>query len=119
MWAFGVILASCIFKRRILGSMNVPQLVQVAKLLGTSKLYRFMMKVVINFDPESIIGTRDLPVKPWQSFVNDDNRDFATEDAINLIDKLLVYDHDKRLTAQQAMEHPFFHPVSTSYELTI
>nr|CDS32482.1 kc2a neucr casein kinase II alpha chain [Hymenolepis microstoma] len=117
MWAFGVILASCIFKKRMLGSLNVPQLKQVATLLGTSKLYRFMMRVVITIDPASIIGTTDLPVTPWQSFVNDKNKEFATEDAIDLIDKLLVYDHNRRLNVKKAMEHPFFHPVSTSHVL--
>ncbi|VDN95972.1 unnamed protein product [Rodentolepis nana] len=115
MWAFGVALSSCIFKRRMLGSLTEPQLTQVAKLLGTSNLYGFMMKVVIHVDPELIIGTTDLPVTPWQSFVNEDNKDFATEDAIDLIDKLLVYDPNKRLNVKQAMEHPFFHPISTSH----
>jgi serine/threonine protein kinase len=31
-----------------------------------------------------------------------------SRDGLDLLDRLLVYDHEKRLTAQQAMQHPFF-----------
>lgn len=31
-----------------------------------------------------------------------------SRDGLNLIDKLLVYDHVERLTAKEAMMHPFF-----------
>ncbi len=31
-----------------------------------------------------------------------------SRDGLNLIDKLLVYDHEERLTAKEAMMHPFF-----------
>ena len=34
-------------------------------------------------------------------------REKDTDDAIDLIDKLLVYDHAERLTAREALNHPF------------
>jgi casein kinase II subunit alpha len=33
------------------------------------------------------------------------------QDSIDLLNKLLVYDHSRRYTARQALDHPFFDPV--------
>ena len=41
-------------------------------------------------------------------FVNERNEDRALPDALDLIDKLLRFDHQQRLTSREAMEHPFF-----------
>lgn len=32
----------------------------------------------------------------------------VSPEALDLLDKLLRYDHQQRLTAQEAMEHPYF-----------
>jgi len=32
-------------------------------------------------------------------------------EAIDFLDKLLQYDHQARLTAREAMNHPYFYPV--------
>jgi serine/threonine protein kinase len=34
-----------------------------------------------------------------------------SREGIDLLDQLLVYDHEKRLTAREAMMHPFFDDV--------
>jgi casein kinase II subunit alpha len=51
------------------------------------------------------------PRKPWQNFVNQDNERYISNEAIDFLDKLLVYDHQKRLTPTEAMKHPYFMPV--------
>jgi casein kinase II subunit alpha len=35
----------------------------------------------------------------------------VTPEAIDFLDKLLRYDHADRLTAKEAMDHPYFAPV--------
>lgn len=32
-------------------------------------------------------------------------------EAIDFLDKLLRYDHNTRLTAREAMDHPYFYPI--------
>jgi len=32
-------------------------------------------------------------------------------EAIDYLDKLLRYDHNTRLTAREAMDHPYFYPI--------
>ena len=34
-----------------------------------------------------------------------------SDEAIDFLDKLLRYDHQERLTAQEAQNHPYFDPV--------
>jgi len=46
--------------------------------------------------------------KPFEKLVDHKNEKFATEQARDLVSKLLVYIPDKRLTAKEALNHPFF-----------
>ena len=46
--------------------------------------------------------------KRWERFVHPDNQHLVSNEAIDFLDKLLKYDHAARLTAQEAMEHPYF-----------
>lgn len=36
------------------------------------------------------------------------NEAYATNEAIDLVSRLLLIDHAKRLTAREAMTHPYF-----------
>ena len=44
----------------------------------------------------------------WTRFVTTDNRPNASHEALDLLDKLLRYDHGERLTAAEALSHPYF-----------
>ncbi|THU53792.1 hypothetical protein C4D60_Mb10t18170 [Musa balbisiana] len=58
--------------------------------------------------------------KPWSKFINADNQHLVSPEssimtlaenwmqAIDFLDKLLRYDHQDRLTAREAMAHPYF-----------
>jgi len=37
-----------------------------------------------------------------------ENQRFISNEAVDFLDKLLRYDHQERLTAQEAMAHPYF-----------
>lgn len=50
---------------------------------------------------------------PWECFITKQNQHLCTPDAIDLIDKLLRYDHYERLTAKEAMQHPYFKPLQS------
>lgn len=49
--------------------------------------------------------------KRWERFVHTENQHLVTPEAIDFLDKLLRYDHQDRLTAREAMDHPYFYPV--------
>jgi len=54
----------------------------------------------------NVIG-RGKP-KPWRSFVTEESREDATPEALDLIDRCIRYDHTERITAAEALEHPYF-----------
>lgn len=55
-----------------------------------------------------LISRSSYPRQPWARFVNAENQQFVTSEALDLLDKLLRYDHQKRLTAREAQAHPYF-----------
>jgi casein kinase II subunit alpha len=46
--------------------------------------------------------------KRWERFVHSENQHLVSQEALDFLDKLLRYDHNERLTAKEAMDHPYF-----------
>lgn len=113
MWSLGCMLSGMVFKKEPFfhGHDNYDQLVKIAKVLGTDDLQSYLDKYDLELDPhlESLVGRHTR--KPWKKFVTSENAHLANPDAIDFIDKLLRYDHQERLTAQEAMAHPYFAPI--------
>lgn len=106
------------------------QLVRIAKVLGTEDLYDYIDKYNIELDPRfnDILGRWVPPQTPrhpppplphpfaprrhsrkrWERFVHSENQHLVSSEALDFLDKLLRYDHQARLTARDAMEHPYF-----------
>ena len=106
-------LASMIFRKEPFfhGHDNYDQLVRIAKVLGTEDLYDYIDKYNIELDPRfnDILGRHSR--KRWERFVHSENQHLVSPEALDFLDKLLRYDHQSRLTAREAMEHPYFYTV--------
>ena len=89
------------------------------QVLGSDAVIEYVNKLKLPIEniPEDFLE-KEMPRKPWSSYVSS-NTPLATPDAIDLVDKLLVVDHTKRLTAQQALGHPFFNSVRGQCEQII
>ncbi|XP_069077197.1 casein kinase II subunit alpha-like isoform X2 [Pleurodeles waltl] len=113
MWSLGCMLASMIFRKEPFfhGHDNYDQLVRIAKVLGTEDLYDYIDKYNIELDPRfnDILGRHSR--KRWERFVHSENQHLVSTEALDFLDKLLRYDHQARLTAREAMDHPYFYPV--------
>lgn len=112
LWSFGATIASIVFRREPFfhGKSNTDQLVQIARVLGTDDLYKYLKKYDLKLGPEyEDLGhyTR----RPWTRFITANNNSLICEEFLDLIDKVLRYDHQERLTAKEAMMHPYFDPV--------
>lgn len=110
MWSVGCILASMVFKKEpfFAGTDNHDQLVRIAKVLGTEDLTDYLIKYHIEMEPRYHVVLLRCSRKRWEKFVTPENNHLATFEAKDLLDKLVVYDHANRLTAREAMDHPFF-----------
>ncbi|GLU13458.1 hypothetical protein SLE2022_300940 [Rubroshorea leprosula] len=113
LWSLGCMFAGMIFRKEpfFYGHDNYDQLVKIAKVLGTDELYAYLNKYRIELDPNlaALVGRHSR--KPWSKFINVDNQYLAVPEAVDFLDKLLQYDHQERLTAKEAMAHPYFYPI--------
>ncbi|XP_036809270.1 casein kinase II subunit alpha' isoform X4 [Oncorhynchus mykiss] len=120
MWSLGCMLASMIFQKEPFfhGQDNYDQLVRIAKVLGTDELFGYLRKYHIELDPrfKDLLGQQTR--KRWEQFVQTENQHLVSPEALDLLDKLLRYDHQQRLTATEAMEHPYFYPVLKEQSLS-
>lgn len=115
LWSYGCVLASMVFKKEPFfhGKSNVDQFVQIVRVLGSDDLYKYLLKYNLTLGDEyDDFGyyTR----RPWRRYINESNQDLVCDDFLDLIDKLLRYDHQERLTAKEAMAHPYFDMVRNS-----
>ncbi|GAA5897019.1 casein kinase II subunit alpha/alpha' [Sporobolomyces salmoneus] len=117
LWSVGCTFGSMIFRRDPMfhGSDNFDQLIKITKILGTEALYDYLEKYEIELPPEFDVGGEHpivgCPRKPWKKFINAENQKYISDEAIDLVDKLLQYDHVARPTAREAMEQPYFDQV--------
>ena len=113
MWSLGCMFAGMIFRKEPFfhGHDNYDQLVKITKVLGTDDLLAYLETYDLELDPhyDGILGRHTK--KPWTKFINDENKHLISEEALDFLSHLLVYDHQKRFTAKEAMAHRFFDPV--------
>lgn len=113
MWSLGCMFAGMIFRKEPFfhGHDNYDQLVRIVKVLGTDELFNYLDKYNLELDPHfnGILGRHAR--KPWSKFVNSENQHLVSSEAMDLLDNLLRYDHQQRLSPQEAMAHPYFRVV--------
>jgi len=118
MWSLGCMFAGMIFRKEPFfhGHDNYDQLVKIVKVLGTDELFDYLDKYNLELDPhfDGILGRHTR--KPWSKFLNADNQHLVSPEAVDLLDKLLRYDHQERLSPVEAMCHPYFVPVRAAAE---
>lgn len=113
MWSLGCMFASMIFRKEPFfhGHDNYDQLVKITKVLGTDELYAYLERYDIDLDQayDDILGR--YARRAWSRFITTDNQRYISNESIDFLDRLLRYDHQERLTAQEAMKHAYFEPV--------
>jgi len=125
LWSLGVTLASAVFmskpffwekKDKIFKEENkiidndIDQIICIVSVMGTQGLLNYIEDY--NIDNERTDVLYDILPNfkriSWKHCVKKSFPRFATKKSLDLVDKLLRYDHASRLTAKEAMGHPFF-----------
>ena len=70
-----------------------------------------MEKYSIDLDDnfESVLST--CSKRNLKDFQNEQNKHLATDSAIDLLNRMLIYDHNQRILPSEALEHPYFDEV--------
>jgi len=120
LWSAGCMFAGMIFITHPIfqGRDNDDQLVVITKVLGSEALERYLAKYKLTLPAqfEGLVGTQANgrprhPRKPWVRFATPQNQHLVSEDALDLLDALLQFDHQDRPTTRQAMRHRYFEPI--------
>lgn len=112
-WSTGCVFAQMIFKmdHMFLGKDNPDQLVKISNVLGTKDLFKYLERLKIKLDSREFANLVPKSKKSWNEFVNSENAHLCSPEAFDLLDKMLVYDHDMRIRPKEAMQHPYFNSV--------
>lgn len=120
LWSLGVMFAAIIFKEEYIfhGDDDVDQLRRIVQVLGSQGIIDYVKKYGCKLSREvrKELRSEYYEPRPWSSFVNEENRNLATPLALDFLTRLLVYDHSERLTAREAMTHPYFTGVKERVE---
>ena len=87
------------------------QLEKIIECLGTDKLNDFIEKYEIAV-PEFVNKIAHYEGKQWKEYITaKTQKKFIDDDSLDLLDKLLRFDPNERLTATEAMAHCYFDKV--------
>ncbi|KZT69215.1 kinase-like protein [Daedalea quercina L-15889] len=113
LWSVGCVLAALVFRKEAFfrGRDNEDQLIKIVKILGSDSFENYLYNYNICLVNASDDLLHPYDKQSWARFVASDNRTTATPEAIDLVDKLLRFDHRERLTAAEAMAHTYFNVV--------
>lgn len=112
MWSAGCIMAELLLKEPLfMGSGEIEQIIKIFKLLGTPSDEQWKgwkslkhAKLVPGSKKASKSKLRDKFPK-----IAVDERDmFLSDVGLDLLNKMLTFDPSKRITATEAIEHPWF-----------
>ena len=109
-WSTGCLFGALLFRKMpfFRGEDLTSQLNAIAKILGTTKLKQYADKYKEFMDVSILEKIGQYPEIPFERFTNKDNKHLLNSQAIDLLKKMLVYDHAKRITAREALKHPYF-----------
>lgn len=112
-WNAGCMLAGMVFQKEPFfhGHDRYDQLVKITRVLGTNELFVYLDKYGLKLDPHFADVLEKRSRKAWSAFVTPENQHLVNAEVLDLIDKMLVYDHVARILATEAMSHPYFCPI--------
>ncbi|KAA8497829.1 Casein kinase II subunit alpha [Porphyridium purpureum] len=110
MWSLGCVLAQMMFGRDPMfkGADNDDQLVKIVAVKGIDAFENYMDKYGLAMSEKQWNRIPDTPGRTWKSFVTANNEHLVSDAGLDLLDMMLQFDHQDRVTAKDAMQHPFF-----------
>eukprot|EP00923_Selenidium_pygospionis_P043718 GHVN01075471.1.p1 GENE.GHVN01075471.1~~GHVN01075471.1.p1 ORF type:complete len:304 (-),score=69.01 GHVN01075471.1:127-1038(-) len=108
-WATGCVFGELLLHRPLMaGSDEASQIVEICKLLGTPK--EAIWPSLTSYP--NYLKMLPFPNNPYNNL--EERFPTATKHTLDLLNRLLAFDPQKRITALQALEHPYFNERPTA-----
>ena len=103
LWSVGCIFGAILFQKDFLfkGEDMNDQLFKVANVFGFQEIDNYLNKYKneTKISQKALNQIKDYTKKEWTSFINQNNKYLINDEALDLLDKLLKFDHEDRITA--------------------
>lgn len=113
MWSLGLTFAIMLFGRSPIqcGDNDEQQLQNVADFVGGKAIVEYAESLNVKLESAKRTDLMRRGRRGIQFYVEKMQKEKYPQDAIDLLSKLMTVDHRKRVTAKEAMNHPFFNGV--------
>lgn len=112
-WSVGCMFAAFIFriKHFFLGRDNEDQLAKIITVLGYKDFSNYVKLYNIDIGRLDVYYLKKKTKKQFKDYINNENSHLCSPEALDLLNKMLIYDHGKRITAREALKHPYFNGI--------
>ncbi|KAH0789102.1 CMGC family protein kinase [Histomonas meleagridis] len=112
MWAVGVSLLEALSGRiHVFEESSNDVFDSIANILGGKEILDWGAKYNVKISMRKVDRISSMKKVPFESLFPKSRKEFMDPDGMDLVYKLLVADHKKRLTAEETLAHPFFDSV--------
>ena len=95
-------------KHFFLGRDNEDQLAKIIAVLGYQDFLKYITAYSIDTSRLDVYYLKKKKKKPFSDYITSENKHLCSPEAIDLLSQMLIYDHKKRITAREALRHPYF-----------
>lgn len=89
---------------------------RIVNVMGSEGLREYLRKYKLTLPSQVAKVVKAADVVSYESFINAKNQERATKEGIDLLQKMLVYDKNNRITPKEAMQHEYFAPIRALQE---
>ena len=109
-WSLGVTLLEMLsLKMHAFDAENNDfQIDEIATGTGGAAIVEWASKYRVKLSGQDKLRLLDIRPTPWREWIPKNRKQFADEQALDLLDKMLTVDHKEGITAQEVCQHPFF-----------
>jgi casein kinase II subunit alpha len=111
-WGAGCVMAEMLIKMPFFEGRDIDEMIaQVAALCGTTAIMQYVDKYGLVLPQAALSQFPTNPTPGWSKVLYEMKQQKRDDEAIDLLKKLLTLDHAERITAAEALEHPFFNEI--------
>jgi casein kinase II subunit alpha len=110
MWSLGLTFACMIFGRSPIqcGDNDEEQLECVAEFVGGKAIHEYATSLQVEIESSRATALLTRRGRGIAAYAEKYHRGKFPDEAIHLLERLLMVDHRRRITARDALKHPFF-----------